>query len=64
MAAANALMDLWPVGTCVIAPNTAYTGVAVRLRELHERGHIEDPLQNHRHRVDPKFAPPVPGPLD
>ena len=41
MAAANALMDLWPVGTCVIAPNTAYTGVAVRLRELHERGQIK-----------------------
>jgi len=41
MAAANALMDLWPVGTCVIAPDTAYTGVAVRLRELHERGHIK-----------------------
>ena len=41
MAAANALMDLWPVGTCVIAPITAYTGVAVRLRELHERGQIE-----------------------
>ena len=32
MAAANALMDLWPVGTCVIAPNTSYTGVSVRLR--------------------------------
>lgn len=41
MAGANALMDLWPVGTCVIAPNTPYTGVAVRLRELHDRGHIE-----------------------
>lgn len=41
MAAANAIMDLWPVGAKVIAPTTAYTGVAVRLRELHERGHIE-----------------------
>jgi len=41
MAAANALMDLWPIGTRVIAPNTAYTGVGVRLRELHERGLIE-----------------------
>lgn len=40
MAAANALMDLWPVGAKVIAPTTAYTGVAVRLRELHERGQI------------------------
>jgi cystathionine gamma-synthase len=41
MAAANALMDLWPIGTKVLAPSTAYTGVAVRLRELHERGQIE-----------------------
>ncbi len=41
MAAANALMDLWPIGVKVIAPNTAYTGVAERLRELHERGQIE-----------------------
>lgn len=41
MAAANALMDLWPIGAKVIAPTTAYTGVAVRLRELHERGQIE-----------------------
>jgi cystathionine gamma-synthase len=41
MAAANALMDLWPMGAKVIAPTTAYTGVAVRLRELHSRGQIE-----------------------
>jgi cystathionine gamma-synthase len=41
MAAANALMDLWPIGAKVIAPTTAYTGVAVRLKELHERGQIE-----------------------
>ena len=40
MAAANALMDLWPVGARVLAANTAYTGVAVRLRELDSRGHI------------------------
>lgn len=41
MSAANALMDLWPIGAKVIAPTTAYTGVAVRLRELHDRGQIE-----------------------
>ena len=41
MSAANALMDLWPIGAKVVAPTTAYTGVAVRLRELHERGQIE-----------------------
>lgn len=41
MAAANALMDLWPHGARVIAPTTAYTGVAVRLRELHDRGYIK-----------------------
>ncbi len=41
MAAANALMDLWPIDAKVIAPNTAYTGVAVRLSELHERGVIQ-----------------------
>jgi cystathionine gamma-synthase len=41
MAGANALMDLWPIGAKVIAPTTAYTGVAVRLRELHVRGQIE-----------------------
>jgi cystathionine gamma-synthase len=34
-------MDLWPMGAKVIAPTTAYTGIAVRLRELHDRGQIE-----------------------
>lgn len=41
LAAANALMDLWPMGAKVIAPTTAYTGVAVRLQELHDRGQID-----------------------
>lgn len=40
MAAANAVMDTWERGTTVIAPSAVYTGVAVRLRELHERGAI------------------------
>lgn len=40
MAAANAVFDTWPVGTVVVAPSAAYTGVAVRLRELHQRGAI------------------------
>lgn len=40
MAAAEALLDLVPVGGRVIAPTTTYTGVSVRLRELHERGTI------------------------
>jgi len=40
MAAANALMDTWERGTTVIAPAAVYTGVAVRLRELDERGDI------------------------
>lgn len=34
MAAANAAMDLVPMGGLVVAPSAAYTGVAVRLREL------------------------------
>lgn len=41
MAAANAVMDTWERGTTVIAPSAAYTGVAVRLRELHDRGTID-----------------------
>jgi cystathionine gamma-synthase len=41
MSAANAVFDTWPVGATVIAPSAAYTGVAVRLRELHERGAID-----------------------
>ena len=40
MAAAEAVLDLVPVGGRVIAPTTTYTGVAVRLRELHARGTI------------------------
>jgi len=36
MAAANAVMDLVPPGGLVVAPTSAYTGVAVRLRELAE----------------------------
>jgi cystathionine gamma-synthase len=34
MAAANAVMDIVPPGGLVVAPSAAYTGVAVRLREL------------------------------
>ena len=41
MAAANAVMDLVPVGAVVVAPSAAYTGVAVRLRELAAIGRIE-----------------------
>jgi cystathionine gamma-synthase len=40
MAAANAVFDTWPGGVTVVAPSAAYTGVAVRLRELDERGAI------------------------
>lgn len=40
MAAANAVMDLVPTGGIVVAPNEAYTGVAVRLRELRNAGRI------------------------
>lgn len=40
MAAANAVMDLVPMGGTVIAPSAAYTGVAVRLRELDAIGRI------------------------
>ncbi len=40
MAAANAVMDLVPVGGLVVAPSAAYTGVAVRLRELRDTGRI------------------------
>lgn len=40
MAAANAIMDLIPMGGIVVAPSQAYTGVAVRLAELHELGRI------------------------
>ena len=40
MAAANAIMDLLPVGAVVVAAEFTYTGVALRLRELDERGAI------------------------
>jgi cystathionine gamma-synthase len=40
MAAANAVMDLVPPGAVVVAPSAAYTGVAVRLRELDAIGRI------------------------
>lgn len=40
MAAAEAVLDVVPLGGRVIAPTTTYTGVAVRLRELHARGSI------------------------
>lgn len=40
MAAANAILDLLPPGAVVVAAEFTYTGVAVRLRELHERGLI------------------------
>jgi cystathionine gamma-synthase len=40
MAAANAVMDLVPLGAVVVAPSAAYTGVAVRLRELDSIGRI------------------------
>ena len=41
MAAANAAMDLVPMGAVVVAPSAAYTGVAVRLRELAAIGRID-----------------------
>lgn len=40
MAAANAMMDLVPAGAVIVAPTSAYTGVAVRLRELDASGRI------------------------
>lgn len=40
MAAANAILDLVPVGATVIATTNTYTGVAVRLRELADRAVI------------------------
>ena len=40
MAAANAIMDLVPMGAVIVAPSAAYTGVAVRLRELASIGRI------------------------
>ena len=40
MAAANAILDLFPPRAIVVASEFTYTGVARRLRELHERGVI------------------------
>jgi len=40
MAAANAAMDLIPAAGVVVAPSAAYTGVAVRLRELDAIGRV------------------------
>ena len=40
MAAANAVLDLMPSGSRVVAPTAVYTGVGVRLRELSEDGRI------------------------
>ncbi len=40
MAAANAILDLIPLGGTVIATTNTYTGVSVRLKELSERGTI------------------------
>jgi cystathionine gamma-synthase len=40
MAAANALLDLVPPGGAVISSSATYTGVRVRLEELHARGAI------------------------
>lgn len=40
MAAANAILDLLPPGSRVVAPTAVYTGVGVRLRELDEAGHL------------------------
>ena len=40
MAAANAIMDLLPAGGVVVAAEFTYTGVALRLRELDDRGII------------------------
>ena len=41
MGAANAVMDLVPMGGVVVAPSAAYTGVAARLRELAAIARIE-----------------------
>ncbi len=41
IAAANAVLDLVSPGAVVVAPSAAYTGVALRLRELAERGAID-----------------------
>lgn len=41
MAAANAVLDLLPMGAVVVAPRDAYTGTALRLRELADLGRID-----------------------
>lgn len=41
MAAANAVIDLVPPGATVVASSAAYTGVAVRLREVAKLGRID-----------------------
>ena len=41
MGAANAVIDLVPMGGVVVAPSAAYTGVAARLRELAAIGRID-----------------------
>lgn len=41
MAAANAIVDLFPTGSRVLTPTNTYLGIAVRLRELADRGIIE-----------------------
>lgn len=40
MGAANAVMDLLPLGSTVVVSSAAYTGVASRLREMAEAGRI------------------------
>mgnify|MGYP006266846023 CR=1 FL=1 len=40
MAAANAVLDLVPLGATIVAPSAAYTGVAARLREIADGGRI------------------------
>lgn len=40
MAAANAILDTTAPGAVIVAPSAAYTGVAVRLRELDAAGRI------------------------
>lgn len=40
MAAANAVFDLIPLGGVIVAPNHAYTAVGIRIKELHEGGHL------------------------
>lgn len=40
MAAANAIIDLVPVGGVIVASSHSYTGVAMRLKELQEAGRL------------------------